>query len=161
VTLDQVNNSPELTIQFQDEIIRRKYNDEQEARETSDIWFTERSFVDLWVYSLLALGNNNNHSGWLDKYYIRCMQLQQSYDLVYYLTAGHFSIQHDGVRGSSNHYSKMVDTVMLDYTQQMTHTSLLTVIDTPIIEQRVAVMVSQTAGMKKRQQNVKGFNDGK
>jgi hypothetical protein len=108
--------------------------------------------VDLFSYALVALGKDNQHSEWLNKYYNDCMQLQQTYDLVYYLKAGHFNIQHDGVRGSNIHYGRMVDTVMYDFTQQMTLPSVLSVIDTPIIEQRVSIITAQVEGINKRLQ---------
>jgi hypothetical protein len=144
VTLQQVNNDHDLTIKFQDEIINRKYQDELGATISSGLYFTERTYADLFTYALVTLGKENEYADWLDQYYISCMELQQSYDMVYYLRAGHFTPEHDGVRGSSAHYSRMVDLTMLDFTQQMTHQNVLSVIDTPILEQRVAIIKSQT-----------------
>lgn len=150
VTLQEVNNDPDLTIKFQNEIVERKFHDELKASASLDVWYTERSYGDLFTYALIALGNNNQYSDWIDEYYINCMRLQQTYDMVYYLKAGHFSIQHDGVRGSNSHYSRLADTAMYDFTQQMTHPTVLTVIDTPIIEQRVSIISTQTSGMRRR-----------
>lgn len=147
VTLQEVNSDFDLTVRFQDEIIKRKYADELVAAESSDIWFTERTFADLFTYALVTLGKDNRFSEYLDQYYIKCMQLQQSYDLVYYLKAGHFAIENDGVRGAGSHYSRMVDLVMYDFTEQMTHTSLLTKIDTPNLAQRLALIKAQTRGI--------------
>jgi hypothetical protein len=161
VTLQDVNNDHELTIKFQDEIIKRKALDEKHARESDMIWFTERSYADLFAYALIDLGRDNQHNEWVEKYYNTCMRLQQSYDMVYYLKAGHFTIQHDGVRGSNPYYSRMVDTVMYDFTQQMTTPSALSAIDTPSISQRVSTIAVQATGTLQRIQNTEFRNDGK
>ena len=63
-------------------------------------------------------------------------------------STGRFVIEHDGTRGSGVHYSRMVDLVMLDLTQQMVHTSKLTVIETPDLEQRVNLISVQAQQLK-------------
>jgi len=143
VTLEEVNNNSELTLKFQEEITNRKYQDEMAARSSSEVFYTERTHADLFTYALVSLGKDNNHSEWLDRYYNTCMEYNQQYDLVYYLRAGHFSIEHDGTRGSNQHYSRMVDLTMLDTTQQMVHNSKLSIVDTPDLEQRVSIITSQ------------------
>lgn len=150
VSLQQVNEDPNLTTKFQDEIIKRKHQDEMLAAETDGIYFTERTFADLFTYSLVSLGLHNGYSEWLDRYYQRCMEYNQSYKLVYYLRAGQFNVVHDGVRGSNKHYSRMVDLSMLDFTQQMTHNSRLTVIETPDLEQRVNIITLQSRALLMR-----------
>lgn len=146
VTLSEVNNDPELTIKFQDEIINRKFDDERHAIYSSDLWFTERTHADLFTYALVSLGKDNDFSDWLNGYYIRCMEHNQHYAAVYYLRAGQFNVVHDGTRGSNVHYSRMVDLTMLDVTQQMIHTSKLTVVETPDLTQRVNMIVTQSNG---------------
>lgn len=149
VTLHEVNNNTELTMKFQDEIIERKYADESATalESTCPLWFTERTYADLFTYALVALGKDNNCADWLSDYYKRCMIYQQSYDLVYYLKAGMFNVVHDGVRGSGRHYSRMVDLTMLDFTQQMTHNSRLTIIETPDLNERVNIIANQTQSL--------------
>jgi predicted ATPase len=143
VSLSDVNNNPELTLNFQKEIILRKYADEHAAQQhPADIIITERTYIDLATYSLVALGKDNHHSDWLNDYIASCAAYQQTYDLVFYLTSGHFSIEHDGVRGSNAYYSRMVDLAMLDMTQQNTLPNRLIIIDTPILEQRVATIAN-------------------
>lgn len=141
VSLSDVNNNAELTLKFQKEIIIRKHADELAAQtHPADIVITERTYIDLATYSLVALGKDNQYSEWLDGYITSCAAYQQTYDLVFYLKAGHFSIEHDGVRGSNSYYSRMVDLTMMDMTQQNTLPSKLIVIDTPILEQRVSTI---------------------
>lgn len=161
VTLQQVNEDFDLTIKFQDEIIKRKLQDEKNAAQSRDIWFTERTYADLFTYALVTLGKDNRFADYLREYYIQCMRLQQTYDLVYYLKAGHFTIEHDGVRGSSEHYSRMVDLVMSDFTEQMTHSAVLTKIDTPSLDQRIALITTQTKGVYNRAFTTETRNDGK
>jgi len=143
VTLQEVNNDHELTVQFQDEITKRKYEDELAAVNSPDLCFTERTHADLFTYALVTLGKDNSYSEWLNNYYRTCMAYNQVYSLVYYLRAGRFTIEHDGTRGSNQHYSRLVDLAMLDLTQQMTHVSKLTVIDTPDLDQRVSMIDTQ------------------
>lgn len=161
VTLQQVNEDFDLTIKFQDEIIKRKHHDEKNAAQSRDIWFTERTYADLFTYALVTLGKDNRFTDYLREYYIRCMWLQQTYDLVYYLKAGHFTIEHDGVRGSSEHYGRMIDLVMSDFTEQMTHSAALTMIDTPSLDQRIALITAQTKGVYNRAFTTETRNDGK
>lgn len=121
VTLQEVNNNRELTLKFQDEIIARKYKDELvAAMAPSEIWFTERSFSDLFTYALVSLGKDNINSEWLDQYFIDCTEMNyELYKGVIYLRAGAFEVEHDGVRGSNQHYSTMVDLTMRHYTERM------------------------------------------
>lgn len=143
VTLEEVNANTLLTLRFQDEILERKMNDDMLAMQTSSApVFTERSFADLWTYALVALGSTNTCSDWLDAYYRKCCAAQQIYDKVYYLRAGHFKPEHDGVRGSNRHYSRMVDLTMVDYFQQMTRPVRQCIIDTPNFEDRIAILTA-------------------
>lgn len=146
VTLQEVNNDAELTLRFQEEISKRKFEDESMAAISDRLVFTERTHADLFTYALVSLGKDNEHSDWLNKYYKQCMRYNQSYAAVFYLRAGHFNIVHDGTRGSNVHYSRMVDLTMLDITQQMVHTSKLTVVETPDLEQRVNIITMQSVG---------------
>jgi predicted ATPase len=143
VSLSDVNSNPDLTIKFQEEILTRKWADDVYANTQGvSVVFTERSFVDLWTYALVALGSHNQYSDWLDEYYRKCIVAQQIYDKVYYLTAGHFKVEADGVRGANRHYSRMVDTVMYDYYKQMTRPDRTCVIDTPNFEDRMTIFTT-------------------
>jgi hypothetical protein len=119
VTLQEVNSKPELTIKFQEEILKRKIEDEIHAVEQYGLdepILTERSFADLFVYALVALGSNNNYNSWINDYHDRCMKAQKEYSAVFFLKAGHFQPVNDGVRGINRHYSNMVDTTLHLYT---------------------------------------------
>ena len=143
VTLAEVNNNHDLTIKFQDEILARKLEDEAFAVNSSDVWFTERTFADLWVYALVALGKDNEYNKWLNGYYEKCKSAQGLYGAVFYLQAGHFQPVHDGVRGINQHYSTMVDLVMSHYTGLMTPQQNLCVVYTPDLESRVSLVKSE------------------
>lgn len=137
VTLQEVNNDHDLTIRFQEEISKRKYEDELEFINSSKLCFTERTHSDLFTYALVSLGKDNDYSDWLNKYYETSKRYNESYKGVAFLQAGHFDVVHDGVRGSNEHYSRMVDITMLDFTKQMNDTSTLRIIETPDIDQRI------------------------
>jgi AAA domain len=136
VTLSQVNNDRPLTIKFQDEILQRKIEDEWEATESDQVFITERTYADLFVYALVAIGKDNEYSDWLDDYYDRCALAQKRYGWVLYLTGGHFRPVYDGVRGVNEHYSWMVDTCMLEYTRRMSDGDV-SIIDTPSLTDRI------------------------
>lgn len=116
VTLDDINNDIDLSMKFQYEIIERKAQDELEAVKSKDVWFTERTYMDLFTYALVNLGKHNKYSVWLDAYHDRCLELQKAYKGVFYVRSGLFHVEADGVRGANRHYSKLVDLVMEDYT---------------------------------------------
>lgn len=116
MTLDEINADKELALKFQYEILTRKAQDEYEAIHSDEIWLTERTYMDLFVYALVNLGKHNEYSTWLDSYYDKCLENQQHYDGIFYIRSGLFQIAHDGVRGSNQHYSKMVDLAMEHYT---------------------------------------------
>ncbi len=143
ITLSDISTNPELAIEFQQEILKRKYNDELEAVNSDEIYFGERTYGDLFTYNLLSLGSNNNYSDFINEYYKQCIKYQQQYYSVFYLKAGHFVPEKDGVRGFNVHYSRLADIVMLDITTQMTKPGRLNVIDTPCLEQRLAIITSQ------------------
>lgn len=146
VTLDQVNKDLALTLEFQREIIARKYTDEMNPMRFHEnpVWFTERTYADLMTYFLISSGKDNEFSGDINEYYTQCIRHQQSYDKVFYLKAGHFIPEHDGVRGANVHYSRMADLTMLDLTIQMTPSDRLTVIDTPCLEQRLNIILAHS-----------------
>lgn len=143
VTLQQVNNDPKLTLQFQEIILRRKSDDEAIGTYSNSTWLTERTYADLFTYALISLGKDNDHTDWLDTYYQQCLEACQTYDYVFYLKGGHFTVEHDGVRGSSPYYSRMVDLTMLDITKQMIHPSRLSIIDVPDLSQRISIIKTQ------------------
>ena len=83
VTLSQVNNDRDLTVKFQDEILKRKAQDEAEAVRSSELYVTERTYTDLFTYATVAIGKDNEYSAWLDKYYIHCLEQQRHYHHVF------------------------------------------------------------------------------
>lgn len=151
VSLHEINEDPELTMKFQDEILKRKFMDEKDALHSHDIIFTERTYADLFTYALVSLGKNNRFDEWLNEYYFKCMKFQQSYDQVFYLTAGHFTVVADGVRGANKHYSSMVDLTMREFTQQMTPGGRLNIISTPVLRERTTIIDVHAKATLKRE----------
>lgn len=136
-TLDEINDDPELSKLFQDEILERKIQDEMEAVASDQVYFTERTYMDLFVYALINLGKFNEHSDWLDSYYQKCFAAQSTYSKVFYIKSGLFTVVNDGVRGSNRHYSRLIDLVMEDYTIQSTTRDQIHVIDVSGLPDRI------------------------
>lgn len=142
VSLQEVNNNSELTLKFQEEISNRKYEDEFEAAHSSELWFTERTHMDLLTYALVSLGKDNEHSDWLTQYAHQCVTRNQYYKMIFYLQAGHFAPENDGVRGTNHLYSRMVDLVMYDLTEQNTLPDKFICVKSPLLEQRVNQIIT-------------------
>lgn len=117
VTLDEVNADNKLTTQFQDEITKRKWEDELEAVSSSDVVFTERSHMDLFTYALISIGKNNEYSDWIDEYYRKCYAYSQACSHAFFLVSGCFPVEGDGIRGENAHYSDMVNILMEKHTK--------------------------------------------
>ena len=149
VTLQEVNSDPELTLKFQDEITDRKFDDEIEAVVSKQVWFTERTHADLFTYALASIGKDNEYSKWLNGYYNKCIQHNQDYHGVFYLRGGLFPVEHDGTRGSNNHYSRMIDLTMEDMTKQMIHSSKIQIIETADLRSRVNTIALQSNSITK------------
>lgn len=146
-TLDEINDDPELSKLFQDEILTRKIQDEKDAVESDRICFTERTYMDLFVYALINLGKFNEHSEWLDSYYQRCLEAQSSYAKVFYVKSGLFTVVHDGVRGSNRHYSRMVDLILEDYTVHATQRDRLHTIEVANLPDRICFIQEKILGL--------------
>lgn len=144
VTLDYVNSNFDLKQPFQEELLKRKFNDEIEAALSEKIVFTERTFSDLFTYSLISFGQYNKYDSWLDSYFEKCKSYCQHYDQVFYIKAMFFNdIEQDGVRSINKHYSQMIDNTMLDITRQMVPNNKLTIIETSDLQSRVDMIVKQ------------------
>ncbi len=120
MTLDDIYADPVLAIRWQDNILMRKYLDEIEAVDSEELWFTERSYADLFTYAVMAVGKNNVHSEWLDSYYDECKRQNARYLHCFYIHGGKFKPVNDGVRGTNQHYATMIDVTLYKFLQQMT-----------------------------------------
>jgi predicted ATPase len=145
VSLDIVNESFDLKMAFQDELVRRKFNDERGTE--GGIFFTERTFSDLFTYSLIAFGQYNKYDEWLDNYFQTCKNYCDSYEHVFYIKSQFFdNIEKDGVRSTNKHYSRLIDHTMLDVTEQMVYNDKITIIETPDLAERVDLITKQYKG---------------
>jgi hypothetical protein len=114
-TLNEVNKSPELTKKFQDEILIRHHLNNVDAINSDDIYFSERSYADIFTYTLFALGSFNEYSHWLNEYYEKCKEGQKSYDAVIQLGGRTFNVSNDGVRSVNKHFTNAVDIMLTFY----------------------------------------------
>ncbi|MGZ5486473.1 MAG: AAA family ATPase [Nitrososphaeraceae archaeon] len=144
ISLEEVNSNAKLALRFQQEIIYRKHQDELSAYLSSDLFFTERTYADLMTYFLVSFGKLNDFSAHINSYYTECIKNQQQYSKVFYLRAGHFVPEKDGVRGDNVHYSRMIDLVMLDLTKQMTKSDKLNILETPCLDQRLNIILAHS-----------------
>lgn len=147
-TLDEINDDPELSKLFQDEILERKLQDEMEAVASDQIVFGERTYMDLFVYALINLGKFNEHSEWLDNYYQKCVAAQNTYAKVFYVKSGLFTVVDDGVRGANRHYSRLIDLVMEDYTLNSIARDRIHTVDVVNLADRVCFITEKIKDLK-------------
>lgn len=150
MTLDDIYRDPATAVAFQDIVLETKYDDEEEAVKSNHLWFTERTYADLFTYAVMAVGKNNQYSDWLDKYYEKCKDCTQGYLHTFYIQGGHFNPANDGVRGINKHYQAMIDRTLSDYVGRMLTPPMegfpetLTIIRTPILEDRVEEILTRS-----------------
>jgi len=152
VSLAEVNADPALTLRFQEEILERKVADDRNAVLSNGIWFTERTPIDLLGYATVQLGADNQYSTWLDDYATRCLSVVNNlslYDHIFFLTAGHFSVSSDGVRGHNQYYSTLVDAAMAKFHTKYVQSHLITVIDSPDMDERLNQINNKNGNPKK------------
>lgn len=116
-TLNEINSYQPLTVKFQDEILTRHIRTNKAASESDELYVSERTFADIFVYSLFVLGPFNAYSNWLDDYYYKCMEAQRMYSGIVYLTGRQYVPQNDGVRSINTHYTSAVDDLINKYLQ--------------------------------------------
>lgn len=152
VTLDQINSDHELTIKFQNEILKRKLADDMDTYDEvncrytplqSPLLFTERSPVDLFTYALLALGRVPHLSDWIDDYYTQCVEAIAAYDHIIYIEGGKFPAVAEAQRASTNsHYTDLVDATMIRYYKKMVPTSKQIIVTTVNLSDRCDQVLS-------------------
>lgn len=138
-TLNQVNKDLNLTKEFQDEILVRHHQNNLEAINSDKIWFSERSYADVFTYTIFALGSFNEYSGWLDHYYEKCKAGQKSYTAVIRLSGRTTSVDDDGVRSVNQHFTKSIDIVLNHYLKDFDVPVLN--VDTPDHEKRISIIL--------------------
>ncbi len=138
MSLNEINNNKVLAQQFQEEILLRKFNDDFSNINSDEIYITERTPIDLAIYTIMTFGNDNDYSEWMTKYIDKCILVARKYDHVFYLPAGIFNIENDGVRGINKYYSDVVDGSMWKLYHQHITSSKLTQIWSPSLSTRIS-----------------------
>lgn len=119
IPLSVINETPELSVKFQEEILQRKIDDDTALLQGDDVVITERTPVDLFVYALVNMGKHNQWSDWLNQYYYKCKEACSIYDRVIFLPSGQFDVKEDGIRSHNQHYSTMIDSIMQTFYSKM------------------------------------------
>lgn len=145
VTLNAINKDLKLKREYQDEILVRHQLNNSEAINSDELWFSERSFADIFTYTLLSMGPFNEYSGWLDEYYDKCKAGQKVYDCVIQLGGRVADVEEDGVRSTNQHFTKSVDIILTHYIQDF-GTGVLH-INTPDHDQRMETIKAYINGL--------------
>jgi len=140
-SLEDVYANFDLNQAFHEELVSRKYADELEATISDKIFFTERTYADIFTYALISFGQYNKYDTWLDTYFNKCKEHCQYYNHVFYIKSNFLiNIENDGVRSINGHYSRLINLAMLDNTQQMIDSETLTTINTIDLKDRVNII---------------------
>ena len=115
VTLDEVNSDIDLSLKFQDEILERKFQDELDAVSSKDIYFTERTYLDSFVYYMYTFGSKTAFDQKITTYYNKCISYDSKYNGIFLLPSGKFPAQADGVRNTNKLYIESVDVVLKNF----------------------------------------------
>lgn len=151
LTLNQVNSVNFLTQRFQDEIIKRHYNNITPIIDADTIHIQERTLADIFGYCINIMGPFNQFDAWLNQYYTDCKQLQQNYDCVIYLTGRKdFNVVDDGVRSTNKHFSNMMDMLIKHYVTDFDNGNVLYV-DTPIHDERIKIIAEHLEKLKEKE----------
>lgn len=139
VTLNEVNKDLELKKRYQNEVLIRHHQNNIAALESDDLYFSERSYADIFTYTLFSLGPFNEYSVWLDEYYEKCKAGQQGYEAVIRLSGRTSNVDNDGVRSVNQHFTKSVDIVLQHYLEDFGGTVLN--VDTPDHDERISIIL--------------------
>ena len=138
-TLNEVNKDLKLTKKFQNEILKRHYENNLEAIESDEIYFSERSYADIFTYTIFALGSFNEYSKWLNEYYNKCKEGQKIYNGIIKLNGRTRGIDDDGIRSVNEHFTKSIDIVMNYYIQDFGGNIIN--VNTPDHEERIKLIL--------------------
>ena len=134
LTLQEVYSDHKKMKTFQELLIEAKEQEEEDYLECDDIWFTDRSYVDVLAYTVMVLGYREEHSQWLSDYHARCYSGEQKYYKVMYVDRLDITLRNDGVRNTNEVYANAVKSVMLDYYIKFNKPNILTINKGSVIE---------------------------
>lgn len=142
VTLDEVDKSPELRKRFQEEVVELHYSSISPAINSSNIYIVERTFADIFTYTVISLGLYNEYSNWLNEYYEKCKEYQQLFDRVVMLKGLNVNDLHkDGVRSINPHFATLVENRIEFYCMNMSeNTTQVKIISSASHEDRINQM---------------------
>lgn len=130
-TLEDVNSFPKLNYNFQLEILRRHRANDLKHIKNELIYkegsvFQERSYADVFAYTMTSMGSYNSYSIFIDEYYENCRKYQQDYQCVIFLSGRKgYEPEHDGVRSTNKHYAKATDILIRNYVEEFDNGNVL------------------------------------
>ena len=120
LTLDDINTNHYIKRNFQNKLLNRMkllYTDEHIMSEKK--YILDRTYLDLFVYTLIGLGYYNEHNNFVDDYYNKCIEYHKDIAMTYILSGRELKVENDGIRGYNQHYSVMVSDLMEKFSAKM------------------------------------------
>lgn len=145
MTLEEVySSSPSIIRDFQRDVLNRKHLDELEYINSDDVYLTERSYADLYTYSVILLGRLNSYSKFLDEYKLSCFEKQNQYSQVFYLeNRPTTNVIDDGVRSVNNDYFVMVEKLLKYVCGDITNCMIYYPINSITLDDRIEVITKK------------------
>lgn len=120
ISLSDLERDPDMRIKFQDRLISDHHKALLESDSRINTTLVERTFADIFVYTLLSLGAFNEYSSWLDEYFEKCKEYQKAFAKVILLEGIDASdIKNDGVRSTNQHFVRVVQQSVKHYVFDM------------------------------------------
>lgn len=141
-SLDEVNRYLPLKRKFQEELFERHcralIDAQKESEITGSVYLVERTFSDIFAYTILGVGAFNDYSSWLGDYKTKCGVAQAQYfDKVVFLTGRDYQPEADGVRSINGDFSGVANYLIEQYTDEFSTPAHIT---TPDLKQRVETL---------------------
>lgn len=138
-SLTEINKYMPLKIKFQEEFIKRHVESLTSPKNSNLTFLVERTFADIFAYTLLSVGPFNEYSDWLNEYAIICKDAQQEmFDHVVFISGRDYEPEDDGVRSINPHFSNLADYLIKYYTESFSKDKTdITAITHPELDKRV------------------------
>jgi adenylate kinase family enzyme len=141
-SLDEINTKLKLKARFQEKLLEKlksSYTDDQIC--SDNIFIMDRTYLDLFVYTLIGLGQYNDYSNFVNDYYEQCVELSKGIGATYILTGREADVQPDSIRGYNIHYSSMVNNLIIHFSKKII-TNFYAILNLSSLTQRVDAVVS-------------------
>jgi len=133
--LSEIESNPEMRMRFQEEVYNRHVQLIAPYANSSEIYFVERTFSDIFSYTVVSLGLYNEFNEWLNAYYNKCKEAQSQFTAVCILSGLNINDM-DGVRSINKHFSNVISNTIRHFTYAMREGEVTDIIELSMPDHR-------------------------